>query len=216
MIDHTVVDDSLPSHKASSRTHGDRSAVGPPRLSSRTFENQSIDPAVLGDSLPSHKASSRTHGDRSFDPSRKASVPSKSLDGPASLGGLLPSHRASQCRETQVAEDTRSDSDSTESSSEGDKASARSDAPDEGENEHEDGWGATRSRQVAHPGMFCAVSWHLLTSPPTGFSKELQPHSPVRHIALPTDHEFQFSRDEDDDVAQLNLDNAKSHVMTVV
>lgn len=83
MIDHTVVDDSLPSHKASSRTHGDRSAVGPPRLSSRTFENQSIDPAVLGDSLPSHKASSRTHGDRSFNPSRKASIPSKSLDGPA-------------------------------------------------------------------------------------------------------------------------------------
>ncbi|KAF8437476.1 hypothetical protein L210DRAFT_802120, partial [Boletus edulis BED1] len=45
-----------------------------------------------------------------------------------------------------------------------------------------------------------------------GFSKEVQPNLPIRHASLPPDHEFQFSRDEDDESAWRNLDNAEPQV----
>ncbi|KAI5984929.1 hypothetical protein F5J12DRAFT_787488 [Pisolithus orientalis] len=51
------------------------------------------------------------------------------------------------------------------------------------------GWGATNLRQSTHP----------------GFSQEMMTSNPIRHNSLPPDHEFQYSCDEDDDVALQSL-----------
>ncbi|KAF8431752.1 hypothetical protein L210DRAFT_3507708 [Boletus edulis BED1] len=148
---------------------------------SRALESRSINPTLLGSSLPSRKASvsSRALKSQSIDPSLlDNSLPSRKTFQ------SLPDHR----RVVEHTEPSEGDS-----SSENDKLTSESGAPDETETEHDEAWGATNSRQVAHP----------------GFSKEVQPNLPIRHASLPPDHEFQFSRDEDDESAWHNLDNAE-------
>ncbi|KAG2127096.1 hypothetical protein DEU56DRAFT_958832 [Suillus clintonianus] len=82
-------------------------------------------------------------------------------------------------------QDTRSDSSGT--SSEGGDGSASDEEAD-----HTDdnvGWGAAHGRMTAHP----------------GFSKEDLPSQPRVALALPTDFEFQHSRDEGDNDAERSL-----------
>ncbi|KAG2133727.1 hypothetical protein DEU56DRAFT_950499 [Suillus clintonianus] len=68
-------------------------------------------------------------------------------------------------------------------------------ADDDEEEEEDDvedqevSWGAAHGRLTAHP----------------GFSKEVEPSQPRVTTALPTDFEFQYSRDEDENMAENNL-----------
>ncbi|KAF8129609.1 hypothetical protein EV363DRAFT_1168897 [Boletus edulis] len=174
---------SLPSHKASA--------------SSRTLGSQLLDPTPFSNSPPSHKTPASSHAleSRSINPtllgssltSQKASVSSRALESqsidPTLLDNSLPSRKTFQSLpdHRQVVEHTEPSE--GDSSSENNKSTSESGAPDETETEHEEAWGATNSRQVAHP----------------GFSKEVQPNLPIRHASLPPDHEFQFSRDKDDE-----------------
>ncbi|KAF8437107.1 hypothetical protein L210DRAFT_3647429 [Boletus edulis BED1] len=184
---------SLPSHKAS--------------VSSRTLGSQLLDPTPFSNSPPSHKtpAPSRALESRSINPtllgsslpSRKASVSSRALKSqsinPSLLDNSLPSRKTFQSLPDHRRVVEHTEPSEGDSSSENDKSTSESGAPDETETEHDEVWGATNSRQVAHP----------------GFSKEVQPNLPICHASLPPDHEFQFSRDEDDESAWRNLDNAE-------
>ncbi|KAG2109534.1 hypothetical protein DEU56DRAFT_920304 [Suillus clintonianus] len=60
---------------------------------------------------------------------------------------------------------------------------------DEEEVDEEVGWGASQGYHTAHP----------------GFSKEVPPPRPEVTTALPTDFEFQYSRDEEDHTAERSL-----------
>ncbi|KAF8425725.1 hypothetical protein L210DRAFT_3653115 [Boletus edulis BED1] len=184
---------SLPSHKAS--------------VSSRTLGSQLLDPTPFSNSPPSHKtpAPSRALESRSINPtllgsslpSWKASVSSRALKSqsidPSLLDNSLPSRKTFQSLPDHRRVVEHTEPSEGDSSSQNDKSTSESGAPDETETEHDEAWGATNSRQVAHP----------------GFSKEVQPNLPIRHASLPPDHEFQFSRDEDDESAWRNLDNAE-------
>ncbi|KIJ19516.1 hypothetical protein PAXINDRAFT_153419 [Paxillus involutus ATCC 200175] len=76
---------------------------------------------------------------------------------------------------------------SEESSSQSNESSDNEDADDRDTLDVE--WGATKQRQNTHP----------------GFSQEEGPTNPVRHNSLPPDHEFDYSRDKEDQAAARNL-----------
>ncbi|KAG1887912.1 uncharacterized protein F5891DRAFT_1199481 [Suillus fuscotomentosus] len=76
------------------------------------------------------------------------------------------------------------DTEGSDASEEGSDSEDMSDGDDDSTNQ-QIGWGESRGHHNAHP----------------GFSEEVQPSQPRVAVALPTDFEFQHSRDEDDQAA---------------
>ncbi|KAF8425392.1 hypothetical protein L210DRAFT_3653179 [Boletus edulis BED1] len=153
---------SLPSHKAS--------------VSSRTLGSQLLDPTPFSNSPPSHKTPASSHAleSRSINPtllgsslpSRKASVSSRALKSqsidPSLLDNSLPSRKTFQSLPDHRWVVEHTEPSEGDSSSENDKSTSESGAPDETETEHDEAWGATNSRQVAHPDEDDESAWRNL------------------------------------------------------
>ncbi|KIO09339.1 hypothetical protein M404DRAFT_21903 [Pisolithus tinctorius Marx 270] len=155
--------------------------------------------AIRGDQVPSNTSRPPTpqpnYQSRFIPHQPPATVPDSCID--PSLGSSLSS------RQTLATADVRHKSSeklSSEGSSEEESESSSNNpwdteagevSGDESDKDEDDafGWGAMNLRQSTHP----------------GFSQETTTSNPIRHNSLPPDHEFQYSRDEDDDAALRSL-----------
>ncbi|KAG1765882.1 hypothetical protein EV702DRAFT_1204408 [Suillus placidus] len=95
---------------------------------------------------------------------------------------------ASKSSDAEDGDGSDDDDDDKDSSSGDDNEDDNNDSQD-ARGDQEMGWGAAYGRHDTHP----------------GFSKEAQPSKPLVTTALPTDFEFQHSRDKDNNAAQKSL-----------
>lgn len=172
----------------------------------------------LPGSQPSHHSphatgkstsSSATHFNIPIDPVLLPSAPHPSLEF-SSTQPLRPPARDTLSSNTSEDESERSDSEEGDSEPSGEEDGGR-DMP-------EVGWATTGQARKVHPGKYVLVE----TLPPTnnffitGFAPQTIPVPTPRHHSLPPDHEFTFSRDEDDEAAHGVLTGNGTNVTEVV
>ena len=82
------------------------------------------------------------------------------------------------------------------------------DRDDEGSQDKQFGWGTAHGRHSVHPGRWLLTNVHDCAKSVSGFLMEDQTSQgtqPRVTSALPSDFEFQYSHDKDDNVAQASL-----------
>ncbi|KAI6142015.1 hypothetical protein BKA82DRAFT_4361475 [Pisolithus tinctorius] len=155
--------------------------------------------AIRGDQVPSNTSCPPTpqpnYQSRFIPHQPPATVPDSCID--PSLDSSLSSRQTSATADVRhkssekLSSEGSSEEESESSSNNPWDAEAGEVSGDESDKDEDDafGWGATNLRQSTHP----------------GFSQETTTSNPIRHNSLPPDHEFQYSRDEDDDAALQSL-----------